>query len=236
MIRCLRLVLVAGLFTAAGNAQAQEPETAPAPEAEEAVLETAAVPGEPGMDDSIGAAMETAEANKEYNRQLLTLEEDVNLLKEQVFRSKATLQLLKEIVIQGRSTGSRASVWHVNRLGPAYTLRSVSFYLDGQSIHTKSDPSGSLDISTEMKVWEGVVPPGNHNLTVSAVLQGNGFGVFSYVENYTFNVKSSYAFLAEDNSLASVRVVLDERRGVGRSFVERPQVVYEVQTSRLAVE
>jgi hypothetical protein len=236
MIRCLRLVLVAGLFTAAGNAQAQEPETAPAPEAEEAVLETAAVPGEPSMDDSIGAAMETAEANKEYNRQLLTLEEDVNLLKEQVFRSKATLQLLKEIVIQGRSTGSRASVWHVNRLGPAYTLRSVSFYLDGQSIHTKSDPSGSLDISTEMKVWEGVVPPGNHNLTVSAVLQGNGFGVFSYVENYTFNVKSSYAFLAEDNSLASVRVVLDERRGVGRSFVERPQVVYEVQTSRLAVE
>jgi hypothetical protein len=236
MIRCLRLVLVAGLFTAAGNAQAQEPETAPAPEAEEAVLETAAVPGEPAMDDSIGAAMETAEANKEYNRQLLTLEEDVNLLKEQVFRSKATLQLLKEIVIQGRSTGSRASVWHVNRLGPAYTLRSVSFYLDGQSIHTKSDPSGSLDISTEMKVWEGVVPPGNHNLTVSAVLQGNGFGVFSYVENYTFNVKSSYAFLAEDNSLASVRVVLDERRGVGRSFVERPQVVYEVQTSRLAVE
>ncbi len=234
MIRCLRLVLVAGLFTAGGIAQAQEPETAP--EAEEAGLETAAVPGEPAIDDSIGDAMETAEANKEYNRQLLTLEEDVNLLKEQVFRSKATLQLLKEIVIQGRSTGSRAGVWHVNRLGPAYTLRSISFYLDGQSIHTKSDPSGGLDISNEMKVWEGVVPPGNHNLTVSAVLQGNGFGVFSYVENYTFNVKSSYAFLAEDNSLASVRVVLDERRGVGRSFVERPQVVYEVQTSRLAVE
>jgi hypothetical protein len=227
---------VAGLFTAGGTARAQEPEQEQGPEPDEAGQEIASVPGEPALNDSIGTAMETAEANKEYNRQLLTLEENVNLLKEQVFRSKATLQLLKEIVIQGRSTGSRASVWHVNQLGPAYTLRSISFYLDGQSILTKSDPSGELDISTEIKVWEGVVPPGNHNLTVSAVLQGNGFGVFSYVENYTFNVKSSYAFLAEDNSLASVRVVLDERRGIGRSFVERPQVVYEVQTSRLAVE
>ena len=234
MNRPLRLAALAGVLLFGSRvAMAQDAEVAEeAPEAApEAPAESASAPPDP-----IGEALTTSDASSEYNRELLSLEEDVNKLKEQVFRSKATLQLLKEIVIQGRSTGSRAGVWHVNRLGPAYTLRSVSFYLDGQSIHTKSDPSGGLDAAAEVKVWEGAVPPGNHNLTVSAVLQGNGFGVFSYVENYTFNVKSSYAFVAEDNHLASVRVVLDERRGVGRSFVERPQVVYEVQTTRLAEE
>ena len=66
------------------------------------------------------------------------------------------------------------------------------------------------------------------------MLQGNGFGVFSYVENYNFSMRSSYSFEAEDEHHASVRVVLDERKGIGRSFIERPQVVYEVQSTRLS--
>ena len=41
-----------------------------------------------------------AELNADFNRELLTIEERVNSLKERVFRSKATLQLLKEIVVR----------------------------------------------------------------------------------------------------------------------------------------
>ena len=94
-----------------------------------------------------------------YDPQLGTMEERVNGLKEQVFRSKATLQLLKEIMLQGSSGGARSSVVHVNDLGRTYSIESVAYYLDGQSIFAKYDPSGSLNDSKEIMLWDGAIPP-----------------------------------------------------------------------------
>ncbi len=182
------------------------------------------------------AEAEEDSSDPDFNRELLTVEEDTNALKERVFRAKATLQLLKEIVIQGSTSGSRAVVWHFNELGAAYTLESISYYLDGQSIFSKTDPGGELDSESELKLWDGAVPPGNHNLTVTAVVRGNGFGVFRYVDGYTFKVQSSYAFAAEDGHVANLRVILDEPPGIGRSFADGPRVFYELKTVRQSTE
>ena len=217
MKRIITSILL-GLAVGAMPAVAQEPASEAA--ASESVSEAAA----PAADNS-GA---------DYHLELLSLEEDVNSLKERVFRSKATLQLLKEIVIEGSTTGSRATVWHVNELSKSYDVVSITYLLDGQSVYSRTNDDGSLADSKEVKIWEGALPPGNHNITVSAVLQGNGFGVFKYVENYNFSVRSTYGFEAEDEHHASVRVILDERNGVGQSFIERPQVTYEVQSTRLS--
>ena len=176
---------------------------------------------------------DAARSDADYNRDLLTIEEEVHSLKEQVFRAKATLQLLKEIVVQGTATGSRATVWHENKLGRGYTVESVSYYLDGQGKFSKADPTGGLDEMREFKVFEGAVPPGSHNLTVNLRLRGNGFGIFSYVKNYTFNVQSSTTFTAEEGKSCKVRVITNERRGIGRSFIERPSVEFETQCFRL---
>ena len=119
------------------------------------------------------------QASADFNRELLTIEEQVNSLKERVFRSKATLQLLKEIVVQGSSSGSRGSVTHINKLGRSYTIESISYYLDGQGKFSKVDTTGGLDSKKELKIFEGPIPPGNHNITVHLKLRGNGFGVFS---------------------------------------------------------
>lgn len=173
---------------------------------------------------------EAPAASSDFSSQIGTMEEQVNTLKEQVFRSKATLQLLKEIVIQGGSTGARSVVYHENGLGPAYTVESVSYYLDGQSIFSRSDPTGALDKSKELKVWEGYIPPGSHTLTTNMVLQGNGFGVFKYVDGYTFKVTSTYAFSAEEGRRTQVRVRVDEKGGFWTKFEDRPTIVYEVST------
>jgi len=233
--------VVAVLFTLAPPAGAQDDDATGA-------QDSAADGADPASGDSIeeeilgdessvgsingGAGLSDEQVAVELNKHLLTVEEDVNSLKERVFRSKATLQLLREIVIQGSTSGARAVIWHVNDLGAAYTLESVSYYLDGQSIFARADPSGSLDNARELQVWEGALPPGNHNLTINLVLRGNGFGVFKYVEDYTFRVQSSYAFVAEDGQISNVRVLVDERKGL-RSFVERPNVEYDIQSVRL---
>ncbi|MFT4977418.1 MAG: hypothetical protein ACI8S6_003323, partial [Myxococcota bacterium] len=154
---------------------------------------------EPASQPPPGELDEDAEqAAVDFNQELLSIEEEVSAIKEQVFRSKATLQLLREIVVVGSATGSHATIWHVNKLGSGYTLESVAYFLDGRSQFAKSDPTGVLDEQREFKVFDQVLPPGNHNLTVNMKLRGNGFGVFSYVKDYTFNVQSSTAFVAEE--------------------------------------
>ncbi|HJN75321.1 MAG TPA: dihydrolipoamide acetyltransferase [Myxococcota bacterium] len=176
------------------------------------------------------AAPPPEDIDPEFNKRLGTMEEHVNTLKEQVFRSKATLQLLKEIVIQGGSAGARSTIFHVNGLGPSYRLESVAYYLDGQSIFAKADPGGSLDSAKELKVWDGAIPPGSHNLTVNMVLKGNGFGVFNYVDGYTFKVQSSYAFTADEGQATTLNVEINEKKGFGVGFAERPTVEYELKT------
>jgi len=170
----------------------------------------------------------------DFNRELLTIEEQVNGLKERVFRSKATLQLLKEIVIQGSSSGSRGKVLHVNKLGRSYTIESISYYLDGQVKFSKVDLSGGLGAQKQVSIFDGPLPPGDHNLSVHLKLRGNGFGVFSYVSNYVFNVQASTAFTAEDGKSCRVKALIDERGGIGRSFTERPSVKFETRCIRLA--
>ncbi len=187
-----------------------------------------------GQGEEVASDEAAAAEQASYNQELRTIEEQVHGLKERVFRSKATLQLLREIVVQGSSSGSRAAVWHINKLGASYTIESVAYYLDGQGKFSKADTTGELDSKKEFKVFDGAVPPGNHQLTMSMQLRGNGFGVFSYVKNYTFNVQSSTAFVAEEGKSCQVRVVANERKGIGRSFTERPNVSFETRCVRLS--
>jgi hypothetical protein len=225
------------LLLASGALFAQQPTTAPPP----APAASAAVPA--GATDGAVAAPPAVEeappsgtgpmTTPEFNRRLLTNEEEVNRIKERVFRSKATLQLLQEVVLQGTSTGAHAVLWHVSELGPSYTIESINYFLDGQSIFSKALQGEAEATQHEFKIHEGAIPAGNHSVSLSMVLRGNGFGVFSYVDRYTFNVQSSYAFTVDDGKSCQVWVRTKERKGVGRSFVERPMVEYDMSCQRL---
>jgi hypothetical protein len=179
---------------------------------------------------------EEVRARAEFHRDLRTVEQEVDHLKERVFRSKATLQLLKELVIEGASLGSRVVVWHINRMGPAYHTESIKYFLDGKNVYSKVDPTGHLGDLKELKIHEQAVPPGTHNLQVNMVLRGYGLGVFSYLKTYSFKVQSSYTFKVEDGKVTVVRVIADERSGPWRSFEERPTVQYEEKIEDLRQE
>lgn len=167
----------------------------------------------------------------EFDRELLTVEEEVNSLKERVFRSKATLQLLAEIVAQGTGTGSRATITHVNKLGNAYKVKSLSYYLDGQARFSRSSTEGG-DASDQVVVFEGPLSPGTHKLAVTMQLQGSG-GVFSYVNAIDFTLQSNASIEIEDGSDCRVSVVADERKGMTRSFTERPDITFDVRCNRI---
>ncbi|MEZ4321394.1 MAG: dihydrolipoamide acetyltransferase [Myxococcota bacterium] len=208
-------------FLSIGSASAQD---APSGASPAAGISSAA-------DDSVDAGAE----QKMLNRELRTVEEDVNNLKERVFRSKATLQLLKELVVEGASGGSRITIRHVNEMGNNYSLESIQYFLDGKNVFTKVDPGGQLSAVKEMKIHEQGLPPGTHNLQVKMVLRGNGQGVFSYLRTYQFNVQSSYTFKVEGGQAATIKVTADSRGGL-RNFVDRPSLRYEERSDVIREE
>ncbi len=165
-------------------------------------------------------------AASEFQRELRTVEEEVSQLKERVFRSKATLKLLKELVVDAAASGSRVMLWHVNELGGGYGLESVQYFLDGKNVFTRIASDGSLDDIDELKFHEQTLPPGEHTLQVNLVLRGKGHRIFSYLESFQFKVQSSFKFTIEEGKVSLIRVIVDSKGGF-KNFEDRPTVVYD---------
>ncbi|MEZ4235963.1 MAG: dihydrolipoamide acetyltransferase [Myxococcota bacterium] len=212
------LAAIAAAPLAWSVARAQVPEEPPA----SAAVAPVSQPDEQAAEDA-------QQAEADFARELRTVEEDVSSLKERVFRSKATLKLLKELVVDPAISGSRLVIWHVNKLGGGYTMESAQYFLDGKSVFNKLDSTGALDAVTEVKVAEQTVPAGPHTLQVNLVLRGKGYKVFSYLRSYQFKVTSSYPFKVEEGRVSVIRVLADSRGGL-RNFVDRPTIRYDERT------
>jgi hypothetical protein len=163
-----------------------------------------------------------------YTVRLRHLERSVSELKEQVFRTKARLQLLKETVLGGVIGASRAVIKHRNEMGATFRLIKATYALDGVQIFSKADDTGRMSEMQEFDIYNGAIQPGSHTLTVALVYQGNGFGVFSYMNNMKFNVKSSNTFVASEGRATSVTVVGHEKGGMTTNMEEKPTVSYRV--------
>jgi hypothetical protein len=175
-------------------------------------------------------ALSAEEANELKVR---TLEERVSDLKEKIFRTKARLMNLQEMVIGGDiTTGSKAVLVHRNEMGSSFYLESVSYALDGAPIYSKVDVEGDLEKRDEFEIFNGRIVPGNHQISVSLVYRGHGYGVFSYLEGYRFKVQSSYTFNAEPGKVNTIKVVGFEKGGLTAELKDRPAVRYDVDVQR----
>jgi uncharacterized small protein (DUF1192 family) len=172
-------------------------------------------------------------AEEQNDLKVRTLEERVSDLKEKIFRTKARLMNLQEMVIGGDiTTGAKAVLVHRNEMGSSFYLESVAYALDGAPVYSKADQDGDLEKREEFEVFNGRIVPGNHQLSVQLVYRGHGFGLFSYLEGYRFKVQSSYTFNAEPGKSMTVRVVGFEKGGLTAELKDRPGVRYDVDVQR----
>ena len=159
---------------------------------------------------------------------LRALEKNVNELKEQIFRTKARLNLLKETVLGGTLGASRAIIRHKNEMGSSYTLIKAVYALDGVQIFSKADDTGRLGEMKEFDVYNGAIQPGSHTLSVVMYYQGNGFGVFSYLKGYKMTVRSSHTFVAGEAKATAITVVGYEKGNMTTNLEDRPAVDFRV--------
>lgn len=229
LVRVLAVLVPLGLAVIgtarAGDAPAASGTASPAPAA------PAPAPAPPATGTAAGATstlpgLSATNAEVEYQHELKSVEEDVSALKERVFRSKATLELLKELILEGAVGGSRATIWHVNQIGGAYTMESAQYFVDGKNVFSKVDPGGSLDTLREIKVADLAMSPGKHTMQVALVLRGKGYQVFSYLRSYQFKVASSYTFELAEQQAKVIRAYAVTDSSL-RSFTERPNIKYD---------
>lgn len=197
------------------------PVTNPAPDPNAPQTNTASpTPDAGGMDASA------------YAVRLRDLEQRINELKEQIFRSKARLALLAETVLNGTIAGAQATIVHENRMSSQYRLVKAVYALDGAPIFNKADEEGSLGDRESFDVYNGAMVPGEHTLTVNLEYRGNGYGIFSYLQGYRFKVRSNYTFNAPEGRSVSLRVIGYEKGGATAPIDERPAIRYVEQVTQ----
>ncbi len=216
------LALAVGLGTATSIAQ-QPPATTSTGDggltaSADATSATATLPAAPATADDAGTM-----SGEQYEVRLRDLEQRINELKEEIFRSKARLSLLAESVLGNVVGGSRVQITHQNAMGSTYQLVSAVYSLDGAPILSRNDENGNLSEQTEFRVYSGQIGSGDHNLGVSLEYLGAGL---PYMKGYRFRVRSTQSFTVPEGKAIQVRVVGYERGGPLESPESRPAIRY----------
>ena len=76
-------------------------------------------------------------------------------------------------------------------------------------------------------VYDGNLPPGPHSVTVELTYQGNGYGVFAYLNGYTFDSRSTHSFTAPENGALKLVSQGFERGNMTTEMSDRPAVNWQ---------
>lgn len=189
-------------------------------------------PSAPTPPSSKAPAPDRTAANKPkldgatYAVRLRDLEARVDELKEQIRRSHTRLSLLSDTILSGGVGGARASIRFQNDMSGAFRLTRALFVLDGAVQYNKQDDTGALSGQKEIPIFKGSITPGDHTLQVLLRLRGHGYGVFSYLRGYQFEVKQTHSFSVTEGKEVDLDVIAWEKGGVTTPLEQRPAVRY----------
>ena len=163
-----------------------------------------------------------------YQTRLRELQNRVVALKDEIFRTKTRLTLIKERLLNNVIAESKLVLVHDNDLSGSYRVEEVVYYLDDNKIYYGDSQSAEARGSKAFNVYDGNVIPGHHVLAVEYVLKGDS-GFFTYLEAFRFRIRSTYTFFAPRGRITVVRANLYERGGALSDFRDRPHVKFDVE-------
>jgi hypothetical protein len=200
-----------------------QPTTTLAPSPAAAGTATATAPATPAPAASGTEPMD----GSTYVVRLRDLEQRVDELKEQIRRSHTRLSLLSDTILSGGVGGARAEITFKNELSNAFHLTGATFVLDGSVQYNKQDDTGALAEQKQIPIFSGSIPPGDHTLQVVLKLRGHGYGVFSYLRGYKFNVPATHSFTVTEGKAIKLEAVVWEKGDVTTPLEERPAIRWQ---------
>lgn len=160
------------------------------------------------------------------DKQIKEVGTSVDTLKEDTFTTKSRLLLLREEVLQRSVSGSRLQIRHKNDMGGQYSLVQVYYAIDQQPVFVRDNASGDLNDLDDEVVSDQMIAPGSHQLTVLYVYKGKPWGVFTYMNDYTFRVESGFDFSIDEGKAAELAITAAEAGNFFTAYEKRPTVRY----------
>jgi len=138
------------------------------------------------------------------------------------------LILLAPVIAHAQDqTQAMLVVVHESKMGKAFKLIELRYTLDGDPIYDQTGQDAKLELIQREEVFRAVIEPGVHRLRVQMLYQGQGQGVFSYLEGYKFNVTSRKKFWVVSGQTVTITVTGFERDV--NVLAERPGVRWTVK-------
>lgn len=222
--------------TTASSASASAASAAPSTSAAPATSASAATSAAGSASGGAAPTAPTASAGMDgatYAVRLRDLEARVDELKDQIRRSHTRLALLSDTILSGGAAGSRAEIAFHNEMSSAFRLVKALFVLDGAVQYNRADDTGALADQKDIPVFTGSVPPGDHTVNVVLNFQGNGYGVFTYLKGYKFEVKSSHSFTVVEGKTLAITATAYEDGGVTTALQDRPKIQWKEKVAAL---
>ncbi len=155
------------------------------------------------------------------------LEQRIDELKLRIRRSHTRLSLLSETILSSGTGGAKAEVVFSNQMSQAFRLTQALFVLDGAVQYNKQDDAGGLGEKGPIPIFTGSIPPGDHTLQILVKFRGHGFGVFSYLEGYTFQLRETHSFTITEGKSLRLEVLAFEKGDATTPIEQRPAIRYE---------
>jgi hypothetical protein len=153
---------------------------------------------------------------------LRDLQARVDELKEQIRRSHARLSLLSDTILTSGVNAARVEIKFQNEMSAAFRVTRVLVVLDGAVQYNKVDEGEALSTQRQIPVFTGTIAPGDHTLQVSVKLRGHGYGVFSYLRGFTFDLKDELKFSVDEGKTVQIAATAWEKGGATTALEERP--------------
>lgn len=199
----------------------------------------------PGTDEALRERMETdriqgvakgdVSSTEVYDLRVKELETRIDDLKDKVFRSKSRIVLLKETLLGDKVAGSKALITQKNELGRRFTIKRITYMLDGNVLRNELDRDGSLSEKKELELLSGAIGPGTHKLVAKIEFQGNA-AVFGYFEGYEFELERQCRFTVEEGAVTVVDVVAFRGGGVNTSVDKSPELRCDISKADITAD
>ncbi|MCG3174089.1 MAG: hypothetical protein GMKNLPBB_02313 [Myxococcota bacterium] len=132
--------------------------------------------------------------------------------------------------------GLKSELWvmHVDQMPGTYQLRNTAYYLNDNVIALPAvRRNKSFQATKKIDIGTHRIPSGRHRLDVQSIYRGE-HGLFTYLRDYEFHVRSTHEFEVTDGDSYEVQVVNFTQDGLMR-FEKRPAIEVRLFNKRTGV-
>lgn len=204
------LVLSAVLASALGVAQdarAQTPD------------EQSTTPTDPAMDGST------------FTVRLRDNQARVDELADKIRRLRIQLALISGAVPNAPGAAQVEIVIDNEMTGAFHLVHARIAVDDVVQLDKQENEAGELGRQKQLPVFVGATMPGNHAVRAVMTYQGEGFGVFTYLRGYKFELTSSYVFAAPEGKGTRVVGTAYEGGDETTPMQQRPRMTWSMAAS-----